>query len=146
MDSRNASRNDFHNGSPKMTAAFAKVEILTQMREKLRRVAPGWPLPVQGIALLLSLVLVATSFAQEPSRKVIARTAPNYPELAKKMHLSGKVKVEVVVNPAGAVTSAKMTGGNPVFETSAIEAIKQWKFESAQTTSKTVVVMEFARQ
>ena len=91
-------------------------------------------------------LLLAASFAQQPSRKVVARTAPSYPELAKKMHLSGKVKVEVVVNPAGAVTSARMTGGNPVFETSAIDAIKQWKFESAQGSTKTVVVTEFTGQ
>lgn len=88
--------------------------------------------------------MLAISPGQESSRKVIARTAPTYPELAKKMHLTGKVKVEVVINPAGAVISAKMAGGNPVFETAAIQAVKQWKFESATSTTKGVITLEFA--
>lgn len=126
-------------------ASVAQLEMLTPMRERLRSLARG-RLPMRSLAPLLSLILVAASFAQQPTRKVIARTAPTYAELAKKMHLSGKVKIEVVINPAGAVTFAKMIGGNPVFEASAIEAVKQWKFESAQTTSKIVIVMEFAGQ
>ncbi len=91
-------------------------------------------------------VLVASSPAQDSTRRVVARTAPTYPELAKKMHLSGKVKVDVDVNAAGSVTSAKMVGGNPVFEVSAIEAVKQWKFESAQTATKGVITIEFSGQ
>jgi len=105
--------------------------------------------PLQWVRLLCAAVLLAgsvlggVSSAQESARKVIAKTAPGYPELAKKMHLSGKVKVEVVVNPTGAVTSAKFVGGNPVFETSAVEAVKQWKFEPATTVTKGVIVLEF---
>jgi len=93
---------------------------------------------------LAGVSAVVVSYAQEPSRKVIARTVPSYPELAKKMHLSGKVKVEVVINPAGTVTSAKLVGGNPVFETSAVDAVKQWRFEAAAAASKVIVVLEFA--
>ena len=105
-----------------------------------------WTRSLGAAVLLLSLALLGVSVAQETSRKVIARTAPSYPELAKKMHLSGKVRVEVVVNPAGSVTSAKLVGGNPVFESSAIEAVKQWKFEPAQNATKGVIILEFAEQ
>jgi TonB family protein len=123
---------------------IVKLGILSKIWGKLRCLAPDVCLLIGTLAL--SLVLVAACLAQQPARKVTARTAPTYPDLAKKMHLCGKVKMEVVVDPAGAVTSAKMIGGNPVFESSAIEAVKQWKFEPAQITSKTVVVMEFAGQ
>lgn len=95
---------------------------------------------------MTGLVLPETARADDTTRPVIARTAPRYPELAKKMHLSGKVRVEVVINAAGAVVSAKLVGGNPVFEVSAIDAVKQWKFEPTQTTTKGVVVLEFAEQ
>ena len=95
--------------------------------------------------LMVALVVVASP-AQESSRHVVSRAAPVYPELAKKMHLAGKVKVEVEVNPAGAVTSAKMVGGNPVFETSAINAVRQWRFEPSQSASKGVITLEFAEQ
>ena len=98
------------------------------------------------ILLMAGFIVVGVSPAQESSRRVLARTAPTYPELAKKMHLGGKVKIEVEVNSAGSVTSAKMVGGNPVFETSALQAVKQWKFEAAQGATKGVITVEFAEQ
>jgi len=96
--------------------------------------------------LFLAALIVAASPAQESSRHVISRSAPVYPELAKKMHLSGKVKIEVEVDPAGSVASAKMVGGNPVFETAAINAVRQWKFVASQGASKGVITVEFAEQ
>ena len=53
----------------------------------------------RGVAvciLLISLLASRVSLGQDLNRKVIARTAPTYPELAKRMHLSGKVKLEAV--------------------------------------------------
>lgn len=115
------------------------------VREKFRKL-PAWVFAC-SFALFLAVFLIAVaSPAQESSRKVVARAAPTYPDLAKKMHLSGKVKIEVEVNPAGTVISAKMVGGNPVFETAAIQAVKQWKFEAAQATTKGVITLEFAGQ
>jgi len=98
-----------------------------------------------GVSVLL-LSLLGTASAQESSRKVIAKTAPSYPELAKRMHVTGKVKLETVIAAGGAVTAARLVGGNPVFEKSAVEAVKQWRFEPAQKETKTVVVLEFADQ
>ena len=110
------------------------------------RKLPIWIYAGSLLLLMAGFIAVAVSPAQESSRRVVARSAPSYPELAKKMHLSGKVKIEVEVNPAGTVTSAKMVGGNPVFETSAIQAVKQWKFETAQGATKGVITVEFAEQ
>lgn len=98
------------------------------------------------ICVLLTMLIAAMSRAQESLRKVVSRAAPSYPELARKMHLSGKVKIEVEVNPAGAVISARIVGGNPVFEAAAIQAVKQWKFEPAPTSTKGVITLEFADQ
>ena len=95
---------------------------------------------------LFCFCFLTPSVAQETSRKVTAKTAPTYPELAKRMHLTGKVKVEVLIAANGSVKSAKLVGGNPVFEKNAIEAVQQWRFESAQSETKTVVVLEFADQ
>jgi TonB family protein len=112
---------------------------------------PNWlsrflrrPLYVAGLLLAVFAVSFQPSAAQEASRKVVAKTAPTYPELAKRMHLVGKVKLEVVITTGGSVKSARLVGGNPVFENNAIEAVKQWRFEAAPTETKTVVVLEFA--
>ena len=114
--------------------------------ERIGSIRQCWAQAFCTALLLLTLVGTTVSFAQEKERKATAKTSPSYPELAKKMHLSGKVKVEVVVSPAGSVTSAKLVGGNPVFETNALEAVKQWKFEPATSSSKTVIILEFAGQ
>ena len=42
------------------------------------------------------------------------KCSPQYPELAKKMNLSGTVKIEVVVAPNGTVKEARVVGGHPV--------------------------------
>jgi TonB family protein len=113
--------------------------------------APNWlnrflrrPLYVASLFFALFAVCFQTSAAQEASRKVIAKTAPTYPELAKRMHLAGKAKLEVVITAGGFVKAARLVGGNPVFEKNAIEAVKQWRFEAAPTETKTVLVLEFA--
>jgi TonB family protein len=96
--------------------------------------------------LLWSLVFGGFALGEDANRKVIARTAPSYPELAKRMHLSGKVKLEVVITPAGSVKAVKLVGGNPVFEQSAVEAAKQWRFETADKETKAFILLEFAEQ
>jgi TonB family protein len=112
---------------------------------KARKKTRPFGLRTCALAIFPTLLLFgALSLAQDSSRKVVARTAPTYPELARRMHLSGKVKLEVTITPAGSVDSAKLVGGNPVFEQSAIDAVKQWKFESAPKETKAVVVLEFA--
>lgn len=106
---------------------------------------PAWPSRCAVFwLLLLTLVFGRVVLGQELNRKVIARTAPSYPELAKRMHLKGKVKLEVVIAPEGSVMSAKMLGGSPVFEKSAVEAVKQWRFETAAKETKAVILLEFA--
>jgi TonB family protein len=62
------------------------------------------------------------------------------------MRLTGKVKVEVMVSPKGGVTSARLVGGNPVFEKSALDAVKQWRFEPGDQETKVAIVLEFTSQ
>ena len=118
-----------------------------RVNERFSRRPGGLGPPFRGAALfflLLSLALGGVVLGQDPKRKVIARTAPSYPELARRMHLSGKVKLELVITPGGSVKSATLVGGNPVFEKSAIDAAKQWRFEAAEKETKAVILLEFA--
>jgi len=110
---------------------------------RLRRVFPSrvWRLLV--LALCLVFVLSQTLWPQEISRKIIFKTLPTVPALAKKMRLGGKVKVEVTVAPGGSVTSARLAGGSPVFEQSALQAVKQWKFERSDKETKGIIVIDF---
>jgi TonB family protein len=100
-----------------------------------------------GVSVLLfSFLGAAPAQDQEQARKVVAKAAPFYPEMARKMHLTGKVKLEVAIAAHGSVTAARLIGGNPVFEKSAVDAVKQWRFEPADKETKAVVVLEFAEQ
>jgi TonB family protein len=81
-----------------------------------------------------------------PERKIVSKVAPEYPELAKRMHVGGIVKVEVVVGANGSVKSTRVVGGNPVLIESATDAIRKWKFEAASISSTEVFQVTFEAQ
>jgi protein TonB len=90
----------------------------------------------------------AAAFAQsgstdETKRKVKSKTTPIYPELAKRMNVSGKVKIEVVITPDGHVKSTRVVGGHPLLVQACQDAVKEWKFTAAPEESTQVVEFEF---
>jgi TonB family protein len=80
---------------------------------------------------------------EEISRKAKSKVQPVYPELARKMNLSGTVKLQVVVMPNGAVKDAHIVGGHPVLANAALEAVKKWRFEAASVESTGIVDIKF---
>lgn len=96
------------------------------------------------VALTTSMVGAQSSSATAASdRKVASKVAPIYPELAKKMHIHGIVRVEAVVRPNGAVKTTRVLGGNPVLVDAALDAVGKWKFEPAQAETTEVVQVTF---
>lgn len=63
---------------------------------------------------------------------------PAYPRLAKQMNAAGKVAVEVLVDEAGNVTSAKATSGNVLLRPSAEAAARQSKFSPVRVNNQAV--------
>ncbi len=63
---------------------------------------------------------------------------PAYPPLAKQMRAAGQVVVQVLVDEAGNVTSAKATSGNPILRASAEAAARQSKFNPVRVNSQPV--------
>ncbi|HKV79394.1 MAG TPA: energy transducer TonB [Candidatus Sulfotelmatobacter sp.] len=84
-----------------------------------------------------------TTVSSSSERKVSSRVAPVYPELAKKMHIHGVVRVEVIVRANGSVKSSRVLGGNPVLVEAAQDAVSKWKFEPAQSETTEVVQLGF---
>ncbi len=107
----------------------------------------------QASTLLVALAMSASllpqySFGQKkehPERKVIEKVDPEYPELAKRMHMTGVVKVEAVVRANGSVKSTKALGGNPVLIDAATEAVRKWKFEATaeETTEGLQITFDY---
>ena len=76
-------------------------------------------------------------------RRAKSKVQPVYPELARKMNITGTVKVEVVVAPNGSVKEAKVVGGHPVLANAALDAVRKWRFEPAASESSGVVDFKF---
>ena len=101
--------------------------------------------------LLALLMLVAfhslPAAAQgELSRKAKTKVAPVYPALARRMNITGTVKVLVVVAPNGTLKDTKIVGGNPLLVNAAMDALKKWKFEPADSESTGTVEFKFQPQ
>ena len=84
-----------------------------------------------------------TSSMDESKRKVKTKTAPQYPELARRMNVTGKVKIEVVIAPDGRVKGTRVVGGHPLLVQACQDAVKEWKFVSAPEETTQVVEFEF---
>jgi TonB family protein len=80
---------------------------------------------------------------EEVARKVKARIMPSYPALAQKLRLSGKVRLELVVEPDGRVKTVRVLGGHPVLAEAATDAVKGWKFAPGGGTTTENVVIDF---
>jgi len=84
-----------------------------------------------------------TGTTDESKRKVKTKVAPVYPELARRMNVAGKVKIEVVVSPDGRVKTTRIVGGHPLLVQSCQDAVKEWRFASAPEETTQIVEFEF---
>ena len=98
---------------------------------------------LQACALALMLALSVQGRAAD-DRTVKVRVPPVYPELAKRMKISGVVKIEATVDPDGKVTDVKTVEGNHMLSTAAEEAVRKWKFTSGSGTTDVNVDITFA--
>jgi len=73
-------------------------------------------------------------------RRVVRRIAPVYPDAAKRISLSGTVKVIVIVGADGDVKSAEAVGGSPVLIPAAQDAVSKWKFAPGVESRETVEI------
>lgn len=106
-----------------------------------------WSRALVGVAAT-SLLLGAYAHAQsgstdEAKRKVKTRVAPTYPDLARRMNVSGKVKIEVTVAPDGHVRASRVIGGHPLLVQACQDAVKEWKFVPGPDETTQVVEFDF---
>jgi TonB family protein len=99
------------------------------------------------IVIVLLLLTVAAAPAQDSTpqqaRKVLLRVNPAYPDLAKRLHLSGVVKLRATIAPNGSVKLVEPVGGNPVLLKAAQDAVSNWKFAPAPDETREVVELRF---
>jgi len=91
---------------------------------------------------------VAWGQAQEPAqeqitRKLKSKVLPIYPELARRMNITGVVKVQVTVEKNGAIKNTKLMGGHPILAGAAMDAVRKWRYESGSEETTGVVEFRF---
>ncbi len=101
-----------------------------------------------GKTAVLAAILTLTVFlfaqdAAPTARKVLVKTAPAYPTLARSMNIHGVVKLEAVVEANGTVKSIDVKGGHPLLTQAAVTAVGHWKFEAAPKESREIIEIKF---
>ena len=71
----------------------------------------------------------------------IHRVEPESPPLARAARISGSVVVEVTVDEAGAVISARAISGHPLLKDAAVSAARQWQFNPTHLSGVPVKVI-----
>ncbi len=61
--------------------------------------------------------------------KIVRRVDPAYPEVAVGARIKATVVVEAQVDTSGRVQTAKVVQGHPLFDESALTALKQWRYQ-----------------
>lgn len=112
----------------------------SELRPRRRRLAGVWLAHAAVVALVVALVIPARA-ADE--RAIKSRVAPTYPEVAKRMRISGAVRLTVTVDPAGRVIDVKPLSGNNMLSVAAEEAVRKWRFEPGSSVSNVEVSLNF---
>ena len=89
------------------------------------------------------LVLIAPS-GNAIDRAVKSKVPPVYPEIARRMKITGVVKVEATVDADGKVTDVKTLTGSRTLSPAAEDAVRKWKFAPAAAMSTEDVDVNFA--
>jgi TonB family protein len=119
---------------------LAMSEALKTTLRKLKKL----PLETLALALALCAVSVASLGAQSAPitrRPVRHMVTPAYPELAKKLNLTGTARIEVTIGSDGVVKHTRVIGGHPVLAAEAERAAEKSTFEPGP--AETVEVIEF---
>jgi TonB family protein len=110
------------------------------MKNLLRQGAIG----VLVLAAMLFLHPVHSHTQGASARRLVNRTAPAYPALARSLALEGVVKVDALVAADGSVKTVDVKGGHPVLAQAAANAVRNWKWEPASRESHELVEVKFA--
>jgi len=59
---------------------------------------------------------------------LIHRVQPAYPPLARTARIQGTVELRAIISKSGTIEDLAVVGGHPMLVTSAIEAVRQWRY------------------
>lgn len=86
---------------------------------------------------------VGTAFAGNVHRAIVSRIAPTYPELARRMHVGGKVVLLVTIQADGTVSATKVESGHALLAPAAQDAVSHWRFAPGPEASDSEIEVNF---
>jgi TonB family protein len=101
---------------------------------------------LHAIAVASVLIAQPRMHAEPPveaHRAIVTRVSPVYPELAKRMGVSGSVTIRVTVLPNGTVSETRIEAGHPLLRPAAEEAVRRWRFAADPNSSDCIVSVAF---
>jgi TonB family protein len=99
-----------------------------------------------GAVVVTPKVMAQDATTDAAKRKVRVKVTPEYPDLARQMNVTGKVKIEAKIAPDGHVMDTRVVGGSPLLVNAALNALKKWRFESGPKETTEVVEFTFNGQ
>jgi TonB family protein len=117
------------------------------MKLKLAFAGVGLMVVLGGTAVIITpKALAQDSTTNSANRKVRVKVTPEYPDLARQMNVTGKVKIEAKIAPDGHVEDTRVIGGSPLLVNAAMDALKKWRFEPGPKETTEVVEFTFNGQ
>ena len=59
---------------------------------------------------------------------LIHRVQPDYPALAERARIQGRVEIAAVISKEGTIENLQVLKGHPMLVRAAIDAVKQWRY------------------
>lgn len=85
----------------------------------------------------------ARAQSSEEKRPVKHLVTPIVPDLARKLNLSGTVRIEIIIAPDGSVRRTRVLGGHPLLALEAERAAQKSTFEPAAKETTEVIDFKF---
>ena len=61
--------------------------------------------------------------------RLVNRVQPMYPPLARQTRISGTVRLHAIIGKNGAVEQLQVVSGHPLLVQSALDAVRQWRYQ-----------------
>ncbi|HEY4951431.1 MAG TPA: energy transducer TonB [Candidatus Acidoferrales bacterium] len=74
---------------------------------------------------------------------LIYKVQPQYPTLARNIHLSGTVYLRAIIATDGSVRQLEVISGNPLLANPALQAVRQWRYQPTRLNGEPVEVETF---
>jgi protein TonB len=71
---------------------------------------------------------------------LIYKVQPQYPSVARLMHLAGAVRLRAIIGKDGSVSELQVLSGHPLLVQAAVAAVREWRYRPTRLNNETVEV------